>query len=413
MLSFGACRAHDGSSTQMEKKDDCDGCPRRDVSSTVLRTPDLSRSSSQHHSRSDLQSSSCRRTISLPVNLSSIETHHDLICAHRVECSRTRRPFDSLCSWGNHRNGQRLVRMGHMHRARIVVQVLLSKRRTVRILCAAGLLLLLTAFALRLSTKRSPSMPRVTPVGTLLFSTLSGSGGLMPRGSTNIAAVSADGFDSPTVAMAEAQPKQSYMDARMNVCIISRAAIWPPSKQPLEDAAATALGLAWIAHDLGHQITFLQLYPPSTTAQAATIQHILPPGANFETLSPSSPTMTPSLNSSRTASYSHQILQWLRMKDAKLRGVSHKAGVIRPRAHNTRCGVAHFVDATAEALYALLAQAQGLELQRTHLALHIVAPLEWILRRDSTALASVEVCEWSAHNQTLAISSAMDLPCLA
>ena len=63
-----------------------------------------------------------------------------------------------------------------------------------------------------------------------------------------------------------------------------------------------------------------------------------------------------------------------------------------PGAHTPpRCDVVHFVDATAEALYPLLAQRQLLALSHTLLVLHVVSPILWRLMRDGLPLASREL----------------------
>ena len=204
----------------------------------------------------------------------------------------------------------------------------------------------------------------------------------------------------------------------LRVCLFGASRLADPIDGPVEDADAVLRGLVNVSHALGFNVTVALLRPPrvpnglaSTAAASAGVQSAGPPsdppplirvvdpwampswarGTHLELIhaAPNAPgTPTPA-----AAARSHQLLEWLDASPGE-----------------ARCDVAHFIDATAEALYPLVAQRQGLALPRTLLVLHIVSPLLWRLRRDTTPLASTEHAA-TLHMERLAIRSAH--PCRA
>ncbi|KAL1510900.1 hypothetical protein AB1Y20_005732 [Prymnesium parvum] len=143
------------------------------------------------------------------------------------------------------------------------------------------------------------------------------------------------------------------------VCFVGRVA----RGVPREEGGALLLRLARHGARLGLRARVLLL--PTRAGQCSPLHAALRP-ASVECL-----------HDGRTASplaalRAYSVLRWLD----------------RPASSPAACDVAHFVDAAAEAYYALLAQRQRLALLRTTIALHVHSPLEWRLRRDGTPLSS-------------------------
>ena len=68
----------------------------------------------------------------------------------------------------------------------------------------------------------------------------------------------------------------------------------------------------------------------------------------------------------------------------------------------------HFVDDVASGSLALLVQKQGLALRGTAIALHVLTPLQWRLRRDAVILPSPEAAA-DLHLEREAVNMASEL----
>ena len=195
----------------------------------------------------------------------------------------------------------------------------------------------------------------------------------------------------------------------LRVCYVAAARWREPPDEPIEDSEGTLYGLVSTSISLHHNVTLVFLrpptppdVPPSSTqpealapADAAVARAVWPASVTLRRLHATA--ISPSRPTTQAAATSHRLLDWL-------------DGAADDGMSSPRCDVAHFVDATAEALYPVIAQRQGLALSRTRLVLHVVAPLLWRLRRDSEMLATTEHAA-AAHMERMAIQAAQ--PCRA
>ena len=239
-------------------------------------------------------------------------------------------------------------------------------------------------------------------------------------------------FGVPTAGLAEAvtaarkaaESGEPPPKRPLRTCIIASSRLRPPSDAPIEDSDATLLGLARMSKALGHNTTLLLLRPPkhssSTTQRGRHPLDWLRRDVRVELLY--APAVSTGAPTPAAAMRSHRVLEWLSEEPTPTprtqtghqwwrgewtlktdtRSSTASSSSSEPK---TRCDVAHFVDATAEALYPLLAQRQRLALPHTLLVLHVISPLLWRLRRDASPLAATEHAA-GLHMERLAIRSA-------